>query len=987
MKFNKTQLATSISLIIGAATIAPLSVSAQETDADPAVEVINVTGIRGSMIKSMDIKRSSTGVVDAITSEDIGKFPDSNLAESLQRITGVSIERNNGEGSKITVRGFGPEFNLVLLNGRQMPTVGGRSFDFGDIATDGVSGVEVHKTASANLPSGGIGATVNMLTARPLNNPGLKASIGVKGVMDTSNEVGDDITPELSGIYSNTFADDKFGILLSGAYQKRNNREEVAAVDNWIPNVDLSASQNLQVEDNNQRADGTTWYPQNLGYGFNDNTRTRTNGQLVMQYAPTDKLTATLDYTYSKVEREAEKRSFGVWFNNGGNVKSATINERGTYTHVEEVSGDYSTNLARSETLNENKSLGLNISWQATEALSFELDAHDSSSEGRGVGLGNDAYVIIGNTSCNFCEDAGPDFGRNTATIDVKTADFNTELPRWDISFLGGDGLPQDGLQPNDMGSLFGGVTKNADTNDMTQYQLKGEWVNLGNGSLAKIDFGYSHTDIDFRSTTAYSGQLAAGWWNWSAIHYTGDEFHKQSLDGLLDQFSGSSNLPVNYFYNADFDQIVDRYETIQDPIDPNGSYNGQWPASLNGKFSAGPLTGDSRVNEVTDSLYTQLIFRDEFNGMPINMVAGIRYEETDTTSNTLETPAVDMLWVGGNEWSYKFAEEKSFTQGAGSYKEFLPNFDFDIELTDDLVARFSYNRSLTRPSIGDLKATTSYDGNPKVGQRKVSIGNPNLKPYIADNIDLSLEYYYGEGSYVSAGYFKKKVDNFLVSTTTKQEMGGLRDAFLGPRAEEARAQLAEEGIPATDPNIFARINENQGADANSPISPNADDPLTVFDVTSKTNQETAFLYGWELASQHMFGESGFGFQANATLVHGNVEADPDSIDQGFYLPGMSNSANFSAIYDKDGLSARLSYNWRDKFLSGTDNHGSPIFTEAYSQLDANINYEVTENLTVFFEGLNLTNETKRVYVRYSDQFLNGSQFGTRYDVGVRYRF
>src|SRR5690606_11393976 len=226
-----------------------------------------------------------------------------NLAESLQRITGVSIDRSNNEGSKITVRGFGPEFNLVTLNGRQMPTTGGgRSFDFGNIATEGVSGVQVHKTARADVPSGGIGATVNISTARPLANPGLKASVGVKAVHDTSNEVGDDLTPEVSAIFSNTFADDTFGILVSGSVQERNNRAEGMAVDNWIPNVDLSISPDLQLTDNNQRADGNTWYPQNAGYEMLDNDRKRTNGQVVLQFAPSDAFKATLDYTYSKTE-------------------------------------------------------------------------------------------------------------------------------------------------------------------------------------------------------------------------------------------------------------------------------------------------------------------------------------------------------------------------------------------------------------------------------------------------------------------------------------------------------------------------------------------------------------------------------------------------------------------------------------------------------------------------------------------------------------
>ena len=136
-QFKRKQLAISLSMAMGLSALVPHSAVAEEqSDKASDIEVIQVSGIRGSLVKSMDIKRQSAGVVDAITSEDIGKFPDTNLAESLQRITGVSIDRSNGEGSKITVRGFGPEFNLVTLNNRQMPTTGGRSFDFGDIATE-----------------------------------------------------------------------------------------------------------------------------------------------------------------------------------------------------------------------------------------------------------------------------------------------------------------------------------------------------------------------------------------------------------------------------------------------------------------------------------------------------------------------------------------------------------------------------------------------------------------------------------------------------------------------------------------------------------------------------------------------------------------------------------------------------------------------------------------------------------------------------------
>ena len=215
-EFKKSKLATSLSLILGATALSP--VYAQQVEDD--VEVIEVTGIKGSLTKAMDIKRSSKGVVDAINAEDIGKFPDTNLAESLQRITGVSIDRQRGEGSKVTVRGFGPDYNLVTLNGRQMPTANindtsaseSRSFDFGNLASEGVSAVEVYKTGRANIATGGIGATINLVTLKPLNLGGDQASFGVKGVHDTSSEDGDALTPELSGLYSTVTDDGKFGV-------------------------------------------------------------------------------------------------------------------------------------------------------------------------------------------------------------------------------------------------------------------------------------------------------------------------------------------------------------------------------------------------------------------------------------------------------------------------------------------------------------------------------------------------------------------------------------------------------------------------------------------------------------------------------------------------------------------------------------------------------------------------------------------------------
>jgi len=168
----------------------------QEVEEDSEVEEVIVSGVKSSLKDAIDIKRKNVGVVDALTAQDLGKFPDGNLAEALSRLVGVTTERSNDEGTKVTVRGLGPEFNLVTLNGRTMPTVppqygGGRSFNFGDISSHGVAAVEVYKSANAVLPTGGLGSTINMVTAKPIGADA-GGAISMRLNHHTKNVTGDD---------------------------------------------------------------------------------------------------------------------------------------------------------------------------------------------------------------------------------------------------------------------------------------------------------------------------------------------------------------------------------------------------------------------------------------------------------------------------------------------------------------------------------------------------------------------------------------------------------------------------------------------------------------------------------------------------------------------------------------------------------------------------------------------------------------------------
>lgn len=992
--FNKTPLAIGVAAALGAAALSPVQAQVPE---DPQIESVIVTGIRGSLKQSMDRKRDASGVVDALTAQDMGKFPDTNLAESLQRISGVSIERVNGEGSRITVRGMGPEFNLVTLNGRTMPTAGGRSFDFGDLATEAVAAVEVYKTGKASLPTGGIGATVNMETARPLANPGFRSVFSTKAVHETSSSDGnlDEYTPEVAALYSNTFADDTFGILISGSIQQRDNREQEAHVAAWIQDRPMSDS--ATITNNNQRADGTTWYPQDSGYGWADISRERKNGQLVLQWDPSDRIRTTLDYNYSEVDFEKDANGFGIWFDAGGAIMEATINERGTFTSVTEVGGDYATGVSREHTIKENNSIGFNTEWEVSDDLTLTFDLHDSSSQISGGGLGSlpgsSANLIIGNTFCDWCgtvDGAGP----STATLATKTGTFGSSgIPTYDFTVRDtGTGQIIPDLRNSDIGSLFGQAFDQNIENDITQFQFDGSWRNDSGGAITSIDFGVARTEQDFRNRNAASGQLSAGFWLTSAAHWSDDQWQRASTSGLLDEFSNGGSFPVDYYYTADFDYIVDQYETvgandccIADLYWPG--WGAEFQDAERGRFWPGSNDGDAFVEENISSLYAQINISDEFNYMPFNLVAGIRYEDSEVKSRGLETPATAAVWIGGNEWVYEFADDQSYSSGGSDTKQWLPSFDADMEVLEDVIVRLSYSRSLARPPIGAMSSTRSFLGNPKVDSRDVATGNPDLVPYLADNFDLSLEYYYGEGSYASIGYFRKKVDNFLESTTVQQTFPGLLDPYFGPRAVQARTELADEGIEVTNSNVFARINENMGVDPTTAIRPEAGDPLIVFDNATTENAQVGNIDGWELAVQHMFGASGFGAVFNATVVNGDIDADRDVVGRQFALQGLSDSANLSVFYEMNRISARIAYNWRDEYLTGFDAASSPTFNENYSQIDANVSYNVNDNLNVFLEALNITEETQRVYSRYSDQFLRGNQYGARYNIGARYTF
>jgi TonB-dependent receptor len=989
--FRRTLLATAV------ASTAVFGFSGAAFAQDDAEEIV-VTGIKASLQNAMNIKREAAGVVDAISSEDMGKMPDSNLAESLQRITGISIDRNNGEGSRVTARGFGADYNLVLLNGRQMPTSSGtsRSYDFSNIASEGISGAQVYKTSKADVAAGGIGATINIQTARPLDKPGFNASVGGKALKDTSSFENSDPTPEVSGIVSNTFNDDKIGVLLSGSYQERNSGSSTAKIGGWRShygvwdkdwdgkNDDWTALDNNTSQINRPQGETNSYsIPQSLIYNFNETQRKRTNGQLVLQFKPIETLTTTLDYTYAQQEIAQQFTEMSAWFGFGGQKSSWTKTDAANpvgsplyYTEDNAPNGTADRSYAAGDfaSIATNNSVGFNAKWDVTDELEVVLDVHHSDAESKpNSPLGSNNVL----STASF-------------TRAVTTADFTHDFPILTIGSTAGKNFTDD-VTPT--GSVFG---NNYSKMVIDQAQLKGTYK-FDDSIIKSVNFGVSMIESENHAASATIqhdtwGGVDPAYQGKANPNYAASIWTKANNWDRFGNVDGGT-LPRSADYlKVDFKALL-AAETKLNPHTGKGSNGGGDCGTgycMSSDFSIG---NDRYTTETIDSGYIQGNFSTEVLDMPLNAAVGVRYESTDVLSKAL-TPNYSggLIWAAANEVNLPPSTSSVFTQDEGTYNNTLPSVDLDLGLTDDIKLRVSGGKSISRANYEDLQGGLTVNSPARTGGGTGSQGNAALLPLESTNFDISAEWYIDSSSYASIGYFHKSVDNFIGHGKKTITAFNLPSATFGPLYKEA---LAAVGSGADDIRnyIFKNHPNDPGVDvaAKTITGIAGRDGFETFEIGIPVNQKKAMLQGYEFAIQKTF-ETGFGGQLNYTIVSGDIKYDNNLIGaEQFALLGLSDSYNAIAFYEKDGIHARIAYNWRDEFLAGTgqDNVGAnnPTYVDAYGQVDANISYDVNESLTVMLEGTNITNQYGRTHGRSAMQTLNVFVAGPRYDLGVRYKF
>ncbi|GLX85797.1 hypothetical protein tloyanaT_20490 [Thalassotalea loyana] len=879
-----------VSALTGFNAVADEANTAKEKE----TEVIEVRGIRDSLKQAMFDKKESVSVYDGIAAEDLGKFPDQNVAESLQRITGVSIDRSSGEGRYVSVRGFGPAFNTVLVNGRQMATENqGREFSFDTLPAEMITGAEVYKSPTASMQEGALGATINVNTARPFMFDGFKAAASVKGTYDDTSEA---TSPQISGLVSDIFMDGKLGALLSLSHQERESTENIVESRYYRTGVNFTTPNGKEFTNAN--------VPQNFDLIVDEQERERQSATAVIQYAPNEDLILTFDGLYTKLEVKSDANSLGHWFSDG-NFLDAEVDDNNTVVYIENSASGATDFIHRTYDRNVDiTAFGFNADWQINSDLSATFDFSTSTAE---ENSGGDIFFNV--------------IGYNNAyTWDNRDGgDYPT------ISIEGGTEAALDAARGR------------AHYNDRSGWDIKDEITELradfvwetGQDTFTQMKFGAYYQDRKKDNERKFVSDCS---------FYCG--YGVDVPDNLLVPFTADgfySGLPNTWltYDQAAYDAFRAEYMAAQDP-DTAAAY-----AAL-GYDDPQRALDSFIVEEELLSAYVEFIFEGEIGDMAWLADVGIRYTQTDAVLSGFTAELVDLTPIPNDpsDLNEVYANDGEVTQvdADNDYTNLLPSFNLRLNLTEDMVLRFAYSETLTRPTLTDLNPALTITSS-RPNNNSATGGNPELKPFYSKNWDLSYEWYYSDASNFTAAVFSKEVDDFITSTVETEQFNLISGAFD-------------------------------------------------FDVRRPRNGEEATVNGLELAWTHAL-ENGFGFQVNATWVDSEASLAGDSTDT-FALEGLGDSRNFIAFYDKDGIQARIAYNFRDDFMQnviGPYGGTEPMFTEAYGQWDISASYDIDENFTVFLEGVNVTGEEIRRHGRYTNQFIRYEGVGARYSVGVRANF
>ncbi len=929
-------VARSVGIGFTVGVLAPQFVAAQATDDPSKTELseVVVTGTRAALVESLDRKRGAKIVQDSIVAEDLGSFPDDNVADSLSHITGITVQRTRGgEGQFVNVRGLGPEFSIVTLNDRILATDGdGREFAFDVLPSEVISGADVLKSAEAPNLEGSIGGSINLHSVRPLEGIGKHVSLSAEG---DYNDLSENDGYKVSGVFSTTFADDRMGFMATGVYQDTEVRSD--AVHEFFINPDspgeFDANGDGAISEDESSLLGLCC----TSFGARVQQKERSGVTAVWQWDVSDSFRMTVDGLFTRLDAPT------VGYHQSFYVEDSILDEDTGQHRWRDVSiTDHWVDgmtidelVPEISTITEHRvvdttQFGWNGKWQATDRLHFNFDAYRSEAD-RDSG-GKDTWVVSGIGGSHV---GRVDMNRNglpdiSVTLedgrDLATALNNGELGDADF------GLHYIGLSGTDVTDKVDGLTADGE-------------LTLDSGALTSLQFGAAATGRSKTRDTIENDTNGGSCIYCNQYSRTFDSLGAQVVHDLrLPNFmrNGGGRYPTRFVY-FDVQEYLAALASLdgQPILDENGDPTGDvYDYSLVAPTFNPVQSYD--VDEDTLAAYVNVNFASE------NWFAnvGVRWIDTDTTARTaidsivrVDDPTPDVP-TSSPDVTYSPAEP--FTE-KGNYSKFLPSLNVGYWLRKDMLVRAAVAKAISRPSLNQL-APTREDFTLDRTYEVFYDGNADLEPVEADQADLSFEWYFDDKSVVSAAVFWKDLDGF----------------------------------------ITYELQENVDIGVVADIGGAGDAPL-LYDIARPINGDKADVLGFEFGFQHFF-ENGFGLRANYTYTDTDSYIDGENVGP---LEGVSESAySVALMFENERWDAQLAADYSGEYVEVTDavgglsQEGDPI-----TWVTASVAYRLTEMFTVSIEGRNLTDEYYLATMGRSDMLAGFETWGRSVLLGVTAKF
>ncbi|WP_158971131.1 TonB-dependent receptor [Paraglaciecola sp. L3A3] len=865
-------------------------------DSEQEVETIVVRGIKKSLNMARDLKQDNAQFVDAIVSDDIGKMPDTTVAESLGRISGVQIDRGIGQGSDISIRGL--RQNVILYNGRQIWDSAGRGSNgpdqlgtstyglLGTVPAALISQLQVEKLSASDQIDGALGGVVNIVSRKPFDENGEH----IAGSFSYSDAELGGGSNEFFGMYSNTYADDRLGFLVSFVRSDSTNNEHA-----------LGTFSGYSLADNEGLADRTYDNNGNLvstdpnGDGVSalihvdprpwqiEEDRERTGVNVVMQYLPTNNLEFTLDHYFTQLESDRDRRWLGLYagFGDYNNVvfSENEVIVAGTVTRPTH------TNVEFADIKSKVQSTALQAEWDATD----DLQVFAELSYTKGEGTYDQQYMrlqTLANDNVNFDLTNG-DFGQfqfQNDFTDASTLNFP-------ITFF----------------QEFVDETK--DTTGRVDF----DW-NIDFGAFHTLEFGMRHQDL-----TTTKSHLNVDIRNISGVNTASD-----LLDaGLLEVFTNDDFLP------GEFVGVPRSYLTFKESAMNGGGIAGcetlaQFYSAEESQSCADGTSGSAalnsfRIEEQFTAAYIKANFATDWANLPVSGNFGLRMLNRDLAS-------IGNQQVGDNIEAVTFPRSDT---------EVLPSLALRMELDDGLIARFGAAQVISFPDTTSLNngVRLFVDNDSDIGTG--TGGSPNLDPFKATQLDMSLEWYFNADSLLSGALFYKDIDTFIVAETQLETIGG-----------------------------------NQ------------------YRVLRDTNGEGAKVKGLEISYQQSLSFlPGVGTILTYSFIDGETPIKDDS-GRTLSFPGLSeNNINAVVYYENEDFNMRMAYNWRDEYLNSIGAGNTGVFNDDYKDLSFTARYNISEEVTLGFEASNLLNSQLRTYNAVPEALRTNAVFGKSYKLSISASF